>query len=182
VLFALGATDRKFPTLEDAWLLRHLLINYAPVIPEERFLLLKAKSCDPPRLTLAAEGGGALTERIDLSAGGTGPLWLEIDLHPTWLGRLRQFLYRPPTVRLAAWGADGKLLLRRRAPLSMLAAGFLISPLLTGNADVMKVYRGEEVRRPAACSIELLKGEEYLWQESVHFRLYRIENHFGQKE
>jgi hypothetical protein len=177
VLFEFSAPDRKFPPLEDAWLLRDLLINYAPVAVEGRFLLLKIRATDPSRLTLLREGTVRPGQPIDLRDYGTTALWLEISLKSSLAGQLRQFLYRPPVVRLAAWREPGRdQIVRRRAPASMLAAGFLASPLVLNNEDVLKLYQSEEANRPGAYSVELLPGEEHWWQEQVRFRLYRIEN------
>ena len=109
--------------------------------PKGEFLLLKSKSSHAPRLKLLREGAVRAGERIDLRSYGGVDLWLEIDLKPTLLGRLRQTFYRPPTVRLAAWreGAKG-LLIRRRAPAAMLRAGFVASPLLLSNQDLLDCY------------------------------------------
>ncbi len=60
----------------------------------------------------------------------------------------------------------------------MLVAGFLASPLVLNNEDVLKLYQSEEANRPGAYSFELLPGEEHWWQEQVRFRLYKIENQF----
>jgi hypothetical protein len=97
---------------------------------------------------------------------------LEIDLKPTLIGRLLQFCYRPPTVRLAAWrnGAKG-LLFRRRSPASMLGAGFVASPLILSNEDLLGCYTGKPPPRPSAYSVELLPGEERFWQDNIRFRV-----------
>jgi hypothetical protein len=180
VMFGLGPIDRKFPPLEDAMVLRDLLINYEPVAAEGGFLLLKSKSADAPRLTLLREGTVRPGEQIDLREFGDAELWLELDLEPTLSGRLRQFFYRPPTVRLAAWREPAKgLLFRRRAPAAMLAAGFVASPLLLRNEDVLSLYDGNPIPRPAAYSVELLAGEDHFWQPGIRFRVYRIENQLG---
>ena len=117
VIFALAPVDRKFSTLEDARVLRHLLTNYELAGTEGGFLLLKQESSHPPKLTLAREGVAHCGERIDLRGLGQAELWLEIGMKPTWLGRLRQFFLRPAPVRLAAWrqGAKGLLAQRRGA-------------------------------------------------------------------
>jgi hypothetical protein len=177
VMFSLGGIDRRFPPLEDAMVLRHLLINYEPAGSEGAFLLLKSKAVESRRLTLLREGSVRPGERIDLKDFGDTNLWLEIVLEPTWSGRLREFLYRPPTVRVAAWREPGKgLLIRRRAPAPMLAAGFLASPLLLRNEDVLSLYAGQPVSRPAGYSVELLPGEGHFWQEAIPFRVYGIES------
>jgi hypothetical protein len=180
VLFELLSLDRKLPTLEDAWTLRTLLSNYQPVSAEGRFLLLKAKSSGAPRLTLLREANIAVGQPIDLRAYGDADLWMELTLEPSWEGRLRQFFYRPPIVRIAAWLEPTKdLLVRNRAPASMLSAGFLASPLLLNNADVLDLYTSTPVKRPGAYSIELLPGEEKFWRPNIHLRIYRIENRLG---
>jgi len=182
VLFQLVALDFKFPPLEDAWVLRDLLINYQPVSAEGLFLLFKAKakSSEPPRLKLLRQGVVSPGMPIALREYGDADLWLEIDLSPTVAGRLRQVLYRPPTVRLAAWREPAReLIIRHRAPASMLAAGFLASPLLLRNEDVLNLYDSNGCVRPGAYSVELLHGEEHFWQGAIRFRIYRIENQIG---
>jgi hypothetical protein len=181
VLFALGAIDRRFPPLADAMVLRHLLINFEPVASEAGLLLLKSKAAEPPRLTLLRDGTGRPAEPIVLQEFGDTNLWLEITLEPTLSGRLREFFYHPPTVRLAAWREAGKeLLIRRRAPAPMLASGFLASPLLLRNEDVQDLCAGKPLVRPAAYSVEILPREEHFWLPTIHFRVYRIENTLGE--
>jgi hypothetical protein len=181
VLFELGGVDRKFPALADARVLRDLLINYTLASTEDRFLLLRARSAERPKLSLVREGAIGPGRRIDLREFGDTNLWLEIELRPSLLGRLRQFFYQPPTVRLAAWGESSKApLLRRRAPAAMLSPGFLASPLLWRTDDVQRLFAGQPVSRPTAYSVEVLPGEERFWEPSIRFHLYRIENKMGQ--
>jgi hypothetical protein len=174
-IFTLGGIDRRLAPLEDALALRDLLMNYAPADAEGGFLLLKRRSSAPPRLTLLAEGTIHPGAPIDLRGFTSTNLWLEIALEPSLLGRLRQFCYRPPTVRLAVWNEPGKgLLTRRRAPAAMLSAGFFASPLLLRNDDVLKFYSGQPLPRPGAYSVELVPGEEHFWQADVRFRILAI--------
>ena len=180
VLFRLFGLDQKYPPLEDAPVLRTLLANYAPLTSEGRFVLLKRTATQPSPLSLVREGTVPLGQAIDLRELGDADLWLEIALEPSWLGRLRQVLYRPPTVRLAAWSEPGgKLMLRKRAPAPMLAAGFLASPLLLRNEDVLKLYASQTIRRPGACGVEVIPGEERYWQQEVRYRIYKIESRLG---
>jgi len=174
VMFALGPIDRRFPPLEDAMLLRFLLFNYQPVGAEGDFLLLQRESSRPPQLQLLREGTVRPGERIDLRDFGQADLWLEVQMEPTRFGQLRQILYQPTAVRLAAWGEEGpkKLLARRRAPVPMLAAGFVASPLLLRNEDVARYYRREPLSRPTAYSVELLPGDESCWQSAAYFRIF----------
>jgi hypothetical protein len=181
VLFNLSPLNAKLPALEDARVLRHLLCNHELVATEGSFLLLRRRSSDPARLTLLRWGTVRPGQPIDLAEYADSNLWLEIALPPSLTGRLRQWAYRPPAVRLAAW-REGKRLVQKRAPASTLLAGFLASPLLLRNQDVLNLYHGEAVSRPTSYSIELLPGEEHFWGPQANYRLYRIENPLGQIE
>jgi hypothetical protein len=175
VMFSLGPIDHRFAPLEDAMVLRHLLLNYEPADAEGPFLLLKSKSSHAPRLKLLGQGAVHAGERIDLSGYRSDELWVEIDVQPTLLGWLRQTFYQPPTVRLAAWreGAKG-LLIKRRSPAAMLRAGFVASPLLLSNQDLLDCYSGKPPPRPGAYSVELQPGDGRFWRESIGFRVYQI--------
>ena len=175
VLFALGGMDRRFAPLDDAMTLRHLVMNYAPAGAEGGFLLLKRQSSAPCRLTLLGEGTVQLGMPIDLTAYTSTNLWLEIVLEPSLTGRLRELLYRPPIVRLAAMREpSGGLLTRRRAPAVMLSAGFFASPLLMRTDDVLKLQSNHELQRPGAYSVELLPGQSRFWGDAVRFRVFEI--------
>jgi hypothetical protein len=183
VIFRLLGMDRKLPTLEDALVLRDLLINYELVASEAPFLLLQAKPREPPKLKLLKEATISPGELLKLSGFGTTNLWLELELKPTLLGRTREFLYQPAKSRLVvSWSASGKESTRRfRAPAPMLAAGFLLSPLLLNTDDIRALYEGVEPNRPTACSIEFNPGDEKFWQRTVRFRVYAIENILGRR-
>ena len=180
MLFQLYALDRKFPPLEDAWVLRTLLANYQPLATEGGFVLLKRVAAKPPVVVLVREETVRPGQAIDLRELGDTDLWLEITLEPSLLGRLRQLIYRPPTVRLAAWREPGgKLMVRNRAPAQMLAAGFLASPLLLNNQDVLNLYASRAIARPGACAVELLPGEQRYWQDAVRYRIYKVQSRLG---
>ena len=181
VLFRLSAMDRKFPPLEDSLALKNLLINYQPTATDGTFLLLNQRTRIRAELKLVSQGTLKPGERLRLSEYSDMDLWVAFDLQPTLPGRARAFLYQPPIVRLVLWyGSAEKQKVRRfRAPATMLAAGFLISPLLFGNDDVLALYRGDGFLRPSACAIELNPGTEQLWRDSIRFRVHKVESKLG---
>jgi hypothetical protein len=180
VLFRLTPIDQRFPALEDATLLRDLLINYRPVDLEDPFLFLKPKPQSvAPNLTLMKEGVVRAGELIGLKDYGNANLWLEIRVEPTAMGQARSFLYHPSEITLTAWRHSASTQMATfRAPAPMLAAGFVASPLLLDNRDVLNLCAGKPVIRPTAYSIEFGSGK-YLWSENIVFRLFRIENPLG---
>jgi hypothetical protein len=181
VLFNLSSIDHKLPPLEDAMALRALLLRYSPVDAEGQFLLLKStshfNSLPPPVPTFLRQGIIRPGEPINLRDAGLAKIWLEIEVEPTLLGRVRHILYKPPKIYLAAWrGPARNALSRYLAPAPMLSAGFVASPLLLNRKDVQDIYDNKPVTRPSAYSIEFPPGTERYWQDAIHFRLYKIQN------
>ena len=178
VLFRLASIDARYPPLEDSYTFRNLLCNYVPAEAEGPFLLLKRRQSQRPKLTLLREASVTVHEPIRLVEFGDTDIWMEIDVNPSFGGRIRSLLSQPSEVYLAAWNNQGPVV-GFRAPVPMLAAGFLASPFETANADVLSLYTGNQVQRPAGWSVELPPGTDKLWQDSFAYRLYKIENKLG---
>jgi hypothetical protein len=177
VLFGYGSLDSRFPPLPDARVLAHLLANYQLVAEEKQFLLLHKKDTANTKLFVLGEGTVRPGERIDLRRFGETNLWLQIEVRPTLSGRLRQWVYRPAQLRLAAWdNISGKLLVRNRSPAPLLGAGFLASPLLLKTTEVRRLYQGQPILHPGAYSVEISPNERSLWQDQIVWRLYRVDN------
>jgi hypothetical protein len=180
VLFHLAPIDHKFPPLEDAFLLRHLLINYEPMESEQQFVLLKKRSAIVPRLMLLGEGTAKLGERMELGGYGDVNLWIEIEVSPNWHGLIRELVSKPSKLRLTAWGKKpGERLARSWAPTPMLSAGFIASPLLLRNEDLINAATGRAVIRPDAYSVQIDPGGADEWLQAIQYRVYRIENEIG---
>jgi len=176
VLFCLAPVDRKFAPLEDPRVLQLLVLNYDCVARERFFILLKRARVGSPQLDLLQQGTVRPNEPIDLTRYPERNLWLEIQVKPSLLGRLREWLFRPGTVRLSAWRELGQGLLHRsRAPPASLAAGFIASPLLTRTEDVARVCTDQASVRPGAYKVELPPGEASFWNSLVQFRVYEIQ-------
>jgi hypothetical protein len=177
VLAKLGSIDDRLPVLEDALAFRYLLRNYEPTGNEGGFLLLKSRSSVTPELTLLRQGTVRVGEPIELQSYGQSDIWLEIDLEPTAVGRLRQFCYQPSLVRLSVWdGSPARPTKRFRAPPSMMTAGFVASPLVLSNDCLLDLYAGKPVARPSAYSVEIAPSSRFLWRGTIPYRVYRIEN------
>jgi len=175
MVFNLNGSDHKFPPLEDAGVLRTLLLNYVPVATEGPFLLLKSNGSSPPKLTLLREGTAPVGGLIDVRTDGEELLWMEIRLEPSWLGRLRQIFYKPAKVRIVLRSKTKALLARGGAPTPMLAAGFLVNPILLHTEDVVGLYGGKALARAATCGVELGSGGERFWLPELSFRIYKVD-------
>jgi hypothetical protein len=176
VLFDLRPMDNRFPPLEDAFLLRDLLLNYGPVLSEGNYLLLRQRSVQHVPLTLIHEGRARLGEKVNLPDDQKGLLWLEIEVQPSAFDRLRAFLYRPGETQLVIWKqSDNESSLKYRAPAAMLSAGFLISPLALDNQEVVNIYTGAHTLRAGAFTVEAPPGLLISGPSAFHYRLFQIE-------
>jgi hypothetical protein len=182
------ADSRGFPPLADALVLRSVLANYALIDAEGPFLLLQSRQTGSPKLSPLRDGKVRIGERLDLWGAAGQDLWMELDLKPTLAGRARQVVYKSTPVRLAVWHSQaGGKLGEFRAPPLMMKAGFLASPLLRGNADVLTAYGADTnaMIRPGAFSIEVDPADRPFWQSEARFRIYRLQERlcrFASKE
>ncbi len=179
VLFGLVAIDRRFPSLEDSRVLLDLLVNYELVGNEDHFLLLQSRQRSTPEMSLLREGSATPDEQL-LLATNAGALWIQIDMEPSFLGKLRRLTFKSPKVVLWVWEGDSpdrkaKFL----APPPMLSAGFLISPLLLENQTVADLYSGLPVTHPTAFAIKLPPGTERFWHLPFNYRIYRVTDQLG---
>jgi hypothetical protein len=131
-------------------------------------------------MSLLREGTAQFGERIDLSQFGGADLWLEVTVQPTWRGRLLQFFFKPSCISLELWpdtpASDGDIF---QAPASMLAAGFVVSPLVMKNEDLVDAYTGEGIRHAAACSIQVKKETAHYWHQEINYKVFGIETKLG---
>jgi hypothetical protein len=189
VLFRLEPIDERLPALEDARLLRLLLFRYDFAGSDGPFLLLQAQKqaargaressgkSVSSELTRLQEGTLRAGERLNLARFGSTNLWLELKLEPTLAGRLRQVLYRPAELALVVWGDGSQVGPRRfRAPVPMLSAGFVASPLLLKTDDFANACRGCGSPRPTAYAVAFSKGDERWWRTEIHFRIFQMES------
>jgi hypothetical protein len=175
VLVHIGGIDSRFPPLEDARALRHVLMNYSLAGVEGPFLLLKSNRCESAKLTLLKEGTVSVGDRIDLRPFGQTNIWMEVSLEPTLLGRTRQFLYKDPEVYLLVTEGPGTEQPRKfRAPVPMLQAGFIASPLLIHNQYLLNLHTRGIATRPTTYTVTLDKGTAAFWKAPVCYRIYEF--------
>jgi len=192
VFFHLSPIDHKFPPLEDSTVLRDLIFDYDLVSSTPPCLLFALRTNAPPGITLLRQGAVQAGQPIDLKAFKGTNLWAEIEVTPRLVGKCRELLYKPTAVRLVAWfnpgdlhsnplpgraadapgGREGNTKARWKAPPPMLSAGFLASPLLLDDRDVVNVLTGEKLRRPIAYSVEL--DTAAFWQDQIQYRIYSV--------
>lgn len=176
VLFSLNPIDFRFPPLEDSMVLGNLLFCYESVFTEKHFLVLRKNRSPAPRKRMVAAGELPLDGKISLSDFPTNVLWLEIELHPSLPGRIKQLLYKGPHTRLAFFLSGSAKRITAFAPAPMLAAGFVANPLLLHTDDVRRFYEHRDaVTHPSAYSLSIESSDRKLWKSTFTYRLYTLE-------
>jgi hypothetical protein len=176
VLFNLSPLDYRLPAIEDSGALRTLLSRYQLIDAEGLFLLFERTRDQGSQLVLIRQGTASVGEAIPLTDSGDDDLWMEITLRPTWAGSVKQFLYQPPMVYLCNWtNSPPQRGPEFRAPAPMLAAGFIVRPLLTETLEVADLFAGNANLRPSAVSVETSARDRTFYRQPFSFRIYRIE-------
>ncbi len=132
-------------------------------------------------MTLLHAGTVRDGEKISVAEYGDANLWLEVELSPSWPGRLRQFLSQAPRISLAVRMTkrkQGHGAVSRATFWPMLAAGFLASPLSLNKNEMVDLYTGGPLKRPDAYAIEL-EGMSSLWNNRIGYKRYRIDSPLG---
>jgi hypothetical protein len=178
-LFDLQSIDWRLPPLDDSRCLAEILHAYRFVDDEGPFLLLERRETRPLAFELCDEGSGTVGTAVDLRRHLGDDIWLEIDVHPGVLARLRTILLRPPQLRIRITPETPAALPANapptwNAPLSMLAAGFLATPLCLSTADAKEVLRGGSCRRTSAITLEPGPGGSKLAGATFDYRVFRL--------
>ena len=174
VLLELAGLEHRYSALDDSLALRTVLANYDAVSAEKDFVLVRHKATSrPTQLKSIKTRAFTIGERLDLDAESADNLWLELEIEPTWYGRLMEFIYRAPPIRLSVWDGPKRVARRQAAP-PVLSSGFLCSPFLSNSEDIQNFYGNKPVLRPTGFSLEPDPGTAWFWQPTVRFRLFRV--------
>jgi hypothetical protein len=171
VLSKIQTIDSRLPTMDDPHVLLMLAYRYEYLRTEKEFGLWKlnpgpfdpaAFAPRPLRTTELAVNRPLVIE--DLSAE---PLWVKIDLQPSWLGKLRSFFYKPPQVRLSFETTAG---LKRDflIPLPQGRTGFLLNPMIEDVVDYMKFANSQVDKRVRSLTLGIAATDEKYFAPGAH--------------
>lgn len=175
VISRIQTIDDRLPTLDDAPALRYLYHHYDYVSEETGFLLWIRRDFDPALDTreLLSEQTLGFTDPIIPPADDNHPIWCELEIKPSLLGRLRQFLYKPPVlmVKTDDGGSDQRLM--RIAP-AMARAGFFAYPYFTNNQNIINYQKGGPAPRLMQLSLVLEPDEAKFYAPEITARFFRL--------
>jgi hypothetical protein len=164
----------RLPPLEDS-LTQKLLYQTYYYLMEEGGLMLWERPAESDLVTPAPDRPlldktVQLGDYVAVPDTGDRPIWAEIHVTKTLLGRLRELVYKAPFLEFEVEYLDGKTE-RYRFVQAMGAAGFILSPLFRDTSDVVN-FQTREFHRPLGrFRVLTVPGGGRYWSSSVKIEL-----------
>jgi hypothetical protein len=167
IIFNLQTIDNRLPMLDDGASWPVLLNRYEPTQIKNGYLYLRKAASNPESEDLRQISDGVYKTGEKVSVPDAhGPVFAEIAVKPTLLGRLVSIFFKPPQLAIELNFADG-LNHRYRFVAGMGRSGFVISPLVQSTLDFALLYANPSLakKRVASFTITLPNGGGWMWKE-----------------
>ena len=177
VLQRYGSIDDRLPALDDS-LTQKLLYQHYDYAMEEGGLLLWEKPAqlpppDPTEEKTVLQQSVRFGERVVVPDTGELPVWATVRIPQNLAGRVRQFLYKPPTLRIHFEDDRGEVrdMLFVRA---MGEAGFILQPFFPEGEDLIAYQLGQPARKIRWFSLHTMPGGENYHGDAIAVELRTI--------
>jgi len=165
--------DNRLISLDDSLTLKLLFQNYDYAFEEGGLLLWER----PPKLFIPtkADEPVVLRKTVQFDDNITvpesdRPLWAEIHVKQNLAGKLRQFLYKPPTLRLELEDDHGvihdHLLIR-----AIGETGFILQPYFNDGKDLIAYQDGGPPRKIRRLAVHTMPGGSAYYQKGIEVEL-----------
>lgn len=172
-----ASVDDRLVALDDSLTQKLLYQNYDFAMEEGGLLLWerppRLQYIDPTAEKTVLEKTVRFGERIEVPAAGANPQWATIRIGQNLAGRLRQLLYKPPTLRIKLGDDQGNeydLLFVR----AMGEAGFILQPFFSGGDALIAYQQGRNPPNILWFSLETTPGGEAYYQDAIHVELQSL--------
>lgn len=171
------ALQPRLPPLEDSLTQKALYQSYYYELEEGGLILWRRPSTGIPNPLeteqLLLDKTVRFDETIPIPETGGRPVWAEVHIASSFLGRLRQLFYKPPHLEFSAEYADGTKE-RFRFVQAMGKAGFILSPLFRSGKDLI-AYQTQNWDHPVTrFSLHHTSGTGRFWRPEITVRLSSI--------
>lgn len=155
VILKYQTIDNRFSAAEDTAVLDAILRNYEILLTEKGYLLarLKTDTAAPFAVRLLPAQEVSFEERIMLP-DDSGPVWVAFDIQETWLGKIRNFFYKPFQITLQVETKNGEVADFRVSRL-VAQSGFMINPALCDEEDFRELVLNPRYRNLGAIRIHI---------------------------
>lgn len=172
VILKYQTVDDRFAAEDDAGVLEVILRNYEPVATEREYMLWKRRAGSPPLSPhrLLCEGTGAWGDPLPLLFDQC-PVWIEVDIGNTWLGKLREFLYKPAKIMMTLQTVDHQTR-HYRLVRPLARSGFMVNPALRNLNDLMEAYKNPGKGNASSLTLDVSDWARLLYGTKYHYRIY----------
>lgn len=177
VLQRYESIDDRLPALDDS-LTQKLLYQHYDYAMEEGGLLLWEKPArlpppDPAEEKIVLKQSVRFGARVVVPDTGERPVWATIGISQNLAGRVRQFLYKPPTLRIRFEDDRGEVrdMLFVRA---MGEAGFILQPFFPTGDDLIAYQLGQPARKIRWFSLHTMPGGETYHGDAIAIELRTV--------
>lgn len=179
VALRLKAIDKRYPGQEDSLALLEIARRYdvADITPSHA--LLRRKASDAPAKNATEEkiligvSHPAFGETFKVPPADGKAVWMEVDLTPTWLGRLNALLYHAYQPQMVVTKTD-RSEERFRLISTQCSSGFVVRPFIETHLDFAAMMQGRDRSTITDLRIELdSAGDLSLWEKPV-VRFYSL--------
>jgi hypothetical protein len=172
VILKYQTVDDRFAAEDDAGALEVILRDYEPVATEKEYMLWKRKAVSPPLAPhrLLREGTATWGEPLPLLSDQC-PVWIEIEIGSTWLGKLREFLYKPAKITMTLETVDHETR-RYRLVRPLGRSGFIVNPAARNLSDLMEMYKDPGKGNISSVTLHVGDSARLLYSTKYRYRIY----------
>lgn len=181
IIFGIEPLDNRLPSLDDgpSW---PILINKYRIYKYDPVLDLVYLSKKSPVNTYQLDKKIIYQKRVKLGdkvilPQTNKPLFAEIKLSPTMLGRIAKILFKPSQLTISVELLNGQQV-KYRAISGMLTAGFIISPLVQNTHDFIALLDSRKFQKKEhsvkSIYLSTSKHFHFLWKNTYEITLYEL--------
>jgi hypothetical protein len=178
LLFGPGSIDNRYPASAEGSLWPLFLQRYQTIDFAGDMLVMRKRNAPLPSLLGVAETGRAPVGDWYGLPAGNDVLFVKIDVRPNLLGKLLDFVFKPPQVKLTLAFADGPEEHFRLIP-AQAREGMVLAPKIQSSSDYLMVEQWEDIgtvmRWPTGLRIDTSSFGRLAYRSEVGLSIQRID-------
>ena len=169
--------DGRLIALDDSLTQKLLYQNYDYVLEEAGLILWerpqKIQAADPAQEKIILRQTVYFGEVVTVPDAGDRPIWAVVRIAQNLPGKIRQLLYKPPTLTLDLEDDRG-VKHEFRFVHAMGAAGFILQPFFSDSDELIAYQNGRPPRKVRRFSLRTMPGGESYYSAGIEIELRTI--------
>lgn len=176
IIFGLGTIDNRYPSMDDGASWPALLANYDISEAREQFLILSRKPTSEQVMTPFFSKQALLGESVEVGIQ-QGIIYAKIEVLPSLLGKIMNFLYKPTALQLSVQLSNGEMKTHRFIP-GQAVSGFVLSPYIDSLNDFSSLWERPEAAAESR-GVDSFRIDENaffigMWATNYSVQLYHL--------